>query len=51
MDSGNIIIGSKDEIFESITGWLGPGDWILVKGSRSMAMETVVAKLLDWANG
>jgi len=51
MDSGNIIIGSKDEIFESIIGWLGPGDWILVKGSRSMAMETVVAKLLDWANG
>jgi len=51
MDSGNIITGSKDEIFASITGWLESGDWILVKGSRSMAMETVVAKLLDWANG
>jgi UDP-N-acetylmuramoyl-tripeptide--D-alanyl-D-alanine ligase len=49
MDSGNIMIGSKDEIFKSITGWLEPGDWILVKGSRSMAMETIVAQLLDWA--
>ena len=51
MDSGNIMIGSKDEIFQHVTVWLGPGDWVLVKGSRSMAMETIVAKLVDWANG
>ncbi len=50
MDSGNIMVGSKDEIFASITAWLESGDWVLVKGSRSMAMETVVAQLLDWAN-
>ncbi|MFH1992027.1 MAG: UDP-N-acetylmuramoyl-tripeptide--D-alanyl-D-alanine ligase [Pseudomonadota bacterium] len=47
MDSGNIMIGSKDEIFQHVTGWLESGDWILVKGSRSMAMETIVAKLMD----
>jgi len=50
MNSGDITIGTKKEIFEGLTGWLGPGDWVLVKGSRSMAMETIVAKLLDWGN-
>lgn len=50
MDSGDIIIGSKDYIVTDLAEWLGPGDWVLVKGSRSMAMEKVVEKLLNWAN-
>jgi UDP-N-acetylmuramyl pentapeptide synthase len=50
MDSGDIIIGTKDDIFQHVTGCLNPGDWVLVKGSRSMAMEEVVARLLSWAD-
>ena len=50
MNSGNIILGTKEAIYESIIGWLDPGDWVLVKGSRSMAMEKIVEKLLEWAN-
>jgi UDP-N-acetylmuramyl pentapeptide synthase len=50
MDSGNIILGTKEAIYESIIGWLDPGDWVLVKGSRSMAMEKIAEKLLKWAN-
>ncbi len=50
MDSHNIFTGTKEEIFEKITDWLSPGDWVLVKGSRGMAMETIVEGLLAWAN-
>ena len=50
MDSDNIILGTKEAIFKSIIGRLAPGDWVLVKGSRSMAMEQIVEKLLKWAN-
>jgi len=50
MDSGNIIIGAKNDIFQHVTGCLNPGDWVLVKGSRSMAMEEIVARLLSWGN-
>jgi len=45
MDPGRIFIGSHDEIVEAVKGRLGPGDWILVKGSRLMAMEKVVEGL------
>jgi UDP-N-acetylmuramoyl-tripeptide--D-alanyl-D-alanine ligase len=45
MDPGRIFTGSHDEIVEAIKGRLGPGDWILVKGSRLMAMEKVVKGL------
>ena len=40
----------KEQILEDIKYRLGPGDWVLVKGSRGMAMETIVQGLLDWAN-
>jgi UDP-N-acetylmuramoyl-tripeptide--D-alanyl-D-alanine ligase len=49
MDIGNIFTGTKEEILEDIKYRLGPGDWVLVKGSRSMTMETIVQDLLDWA--
>jgi len=41
--------GSHDEIVEDLKNWLQPGDWLLVKGSRGMAMENVVRKLQEWA--
>ncbi len=50
MNSRDIFVGAKDEILEGIKGWLGPGDWILVKGSRGMRMEEIVEKLKAWAD-
>ena len=50
MNPRDIFTGTKEEILEEIKDRLGPGDWVLVKGSRGMAMETIVQGLLDWAN-
>jgi len=50
MDSSDIFTGTKEEILESIKNQIGPGDWVLVKGSRGMTMETIVEGLSDWAN-
>jgi murE/murF fusion protein len=49
MDSHDIFTGTKQEILEVITGRLSHDDWVLVKGSRGMAMEMIVQGLLDWA--
>jgi len=49
MQPADTITGSRDEIIEDLKGWLQPGDWVLVKGSRGMAMEKVVQGLKDWA--
>jgi len=40
--------GTHDEIVEDLKNWLQPGDWLLVKGSRGMAMEKVVQELKEW---
>lgn len=40
-----IFTGTKKEIIDRLTKKLKKDDWILVKGSRSMAMEEIVAKL------
>ncbi len=45
MDPGDIFLGSHEEIVEHLRGRLVCGDWILVKGSRLMAMEKVVEGL------
>jgi len=41
----DIFIGSKEEILKDLLNWLRPGDWVLVKGSRSMDMEKIVKGL------
>jgi UDP-N-acetylmuramoyl-tripeptide--D-alanyl-D-alanine ligase len=42
MAGEDILVGSKEEIADDLNVHLQPGDWLLVKGSRGMAMETVV---------
>jgi UDP-N-acetylmuramoyl-tripeptide--D-alanyl-D-alanine ligase len=49
MPAANTIIGSRQEIIADLIDWLQPGDWLLVKGSRGMAMEKVVDGLKAWA--
>ena len=43
-----IFIGTKDEICIDLSDRLEPDDWVLVKGSRGMTMETVVHWLENW---
>ncbi len=45
MDRGNIFVGTREQISEVLKDRLGPGDWLLVKGSRLMAMDKVVETL------
>ena len=49
LPAADFITGSREEIIEDLIAWLQPGDWVLVKGSRGMAMEKVVKGLKDWA--
>jgi len=49
MPAKNTIIGSRREIIADLIECLQPGDWLLVKGSRGMAMEKVVRGIKDWA--
>jgi murE/murF fusion protein len=37
--------GSKQEIEDRVQAFVRSGDWILVKGSRGMAMETFIARM------
>lgn len=48
MAPDNIFIGSKQAIAERISRQLRTGHWLLVKGSRGMAMEDVVTAVLEW---
>ncbi|MDA3832821.1 MAG: UDP-N-acetylmuramoyl-tripeptide--D-alanyl-D-alanine ligase, partial [Spirochaetales bacterium] len=41
----DIFTGTREEILEDLTGWLMPGDWVLIKGSRAMGMDKIVEGL------
>lgn len=43
----NLLAGTKEEIIADLVDRVRPKDWVLVKGSRAMAMETVVKALCD----
>lgn len=45
MSGTDILIGSKADIVKDLAGVLEPGDWVLVKGSRSTGMEEIVDRM------
>jgi UDP-N-acetylmuramoyl-tripeptide--D-alanyl-D-alanine ligase len=47
MASDDIFIGSKQAIAEQVGRQLQPGHWLLVKGSRAMAMEDIVKTIME----
>jgi UDP-N-acetylmuramoyl-tripeptide--D-alanyl-D-alanine ligase len=49
MSPGAIVTGTKDDLLFALRRILRPGDWVLVKGSRAMAMEDVVWGLKKWS--
>jgi UDP-N-acetylmuramoyl-tripeptide--D-alanyl-D-alanine ligase len=49
LGSENIFSGSKEDLMDRLVQMLKPGDWVLVKGSRAMAMEDIVTGLRNWA--
>lgn len=50
MSEKQLMTGSKEELAADLISHLRPNDWVLVKGSRAMAMETVVEAIRNWAN-
>lgn len=48
MDNKHILIGTKPQILTDLKETLSPGDWVLVKGSRGMAMEEISRALIDY---
>ena len=51
LDSQGLLWGPKAELIAALKKRLAPPVWVLVKGSRGMAMESVVAALVQWAGG
>ena len=49
LPASDTLTGSREDIIDALKGFLQPDDWVLVKGSRSMAMEKVVDGLKSWS--
>ena len=50
MPSTHIAVDTRDAIAAQLSQQLRPGDLILVKGSRGMAMEKVVEAIIQWTD-
>ncbi len=50
LSSKRIFTGSKNDITAQLIKCLKPDDWVLIKGSRAMAMETMVQNLVHHYN-
>ncbi len=50
MDARRIITGTKEDLLSRLVRMLKPSDWVLVKGSRAMAMEDIVSRIREWAD-
>lgn len=50
MNADGIYTGTKEALIETLNQKLQPNDLVLVKGSRGMAMETVVEAICRWAD-
>ena len=51
MTPADIVTGSQAAVGAALLNELRAGDWVLVKGSRSMGMEAIVNALQEWAKG
>jgi UDP-N-acetylmuramoyl-tripeptide--D-alanyl-D-alanine ligase len=51
MTSADIATGSQADIGAILLQELKAGDWVLVKGSRAMGMESIVNTVQQWAEG
>ncbi len=51
MAKDGINLGGKEQVVDILADAVRPGDWILVKGSRGMGMETIVAALVRTGGG
>ncbi|WP_028325690.1 UDP-N-acetylmuramoyl-tripeptide--D-alanyl-D-alanine ligase [Desulfatirhabdium butyrativorans] len=48
MDGDALMAGTPGDLVAGLKALLAPGDWVLVKGSRGMRMETIVSDIRQW---